>query len=168
METTLDKEKKQITENDRPETGWYAEARKQTIETLPDFLNHLINDYIHDYGTICRAVAAAALGAARAVNASPTGGITGFQAGCVMWEFIRQWMYRSNKCGLQIINYDDMLYPQYEYGFTKKTIEKEQWDALQKQAEENIANSKSVAPEILSHWISIKNGKVPFGYTVKD
>lgn len=40
-----------------------------------------------DKQEITDAVAAAAIGAARAVDSSPTGGITGFQASFIMWEF---------------------------------------------------------------------------------
>ena len=31
------------------------------LETLPAFLNKVVNDYQHDYGTICEAVAVAAM-----------------------------------------------------------------------------------------------------------
>jgi hypothetical protein len=160
--------KTKISESDHLETEWYAEAKKQTLETLPGFLNHLTNDFIHDYGTICHAVTAAAIGAAHAVNSSPEGGITGFQARCVMWSFIRKWMFENNQCGLRVINYDNMLYPQYEKDFTEKTITKSQWDSLQKQAERMIAENKFAEPEALSHWEGIKKGRIPFGYTVKD
>lgn len=45
----------------------------------------------HDYGTICVAIGAIAAAAARAADRSPNGGITGFQAGAVFWEFTRAW-----------------------------------------------------------------------------
>ena len=32
-----------------------------------------------------------------------------------MWDFIIDWMYTSNQCGLRIVDYDDMLYPQYNH-----------------------------------------------------
>ena len=31
---------------------WAEEARKQTLETLPDFINHILNDYLIQYLTI--------------------------------------------------------------------------------------------------------------------
>jgi hypothetical protein len=152
-------EKKEITEADLVQVDWYKEAKNQTLESLPDFLNHLANDYVHDHGTGCHAVAAAALGAAWAMN----------QAGCIMWEFIKKWMYPDNKCGMRIIDYDKMLYPQYGEQFTQKTLEKEQWDIMREEAAKLIEvnrNSKTVSPEVLNHWISIRNGKAPFGYTI--
>ena len=41
-----------ITEEMHLEKEWFANAKKQTLETLPAFMNHVLNDYCHDYGTI--------------------------------------------------------------------------------------------------------------------
>ena len=157
-----------ITEEMHLEKEWFEEAKKQTLETLPKFIDHVMNDYKHDYGTVCHAVSACALAAAWAANSSPEGGITGFQAGFVMFDFIFQWNYPSNKCGLRIVDHDNMLYPQYEYKFAK-TIKKDTWEALQKQAKKNIEEyDHPVHENVLAHWKSIVDGKVPFGYTVVD
>ena len=97
---------------------WHKRARECTLENLPAFLDELAG-YHHDYGTICHAIATAAAAAAHAIDRSPGGGITGFQAGAIMWEFIRQWNYSSNKTGMRILDYDNMLYPQYDDHFEK-------------------------------------------------
>lgn len=158
-----------VTEEEHLEKDWFAEANKQTLETLPDFMKHIMNDYVHDYGTVCHAVAACAIAAAWAANKmdGARGGITGFQAGFVMWDFIRQLNYSSNKCGMRIIDYDKMLYPQYEDMF-QKTISSDTWNSLIKQAEENLKNRQNAHPAVVAHWESIKNGHVPFGYEVKE
>lgn len=111
---------------------YYDQAKKQTLRTLPKFLNKMMLESF-DYGSICCAVAAAALSAAWATNNHPHAGITGFQAGAVMWEFIVQWNYSNNKTGLKIVDYDNMLYRQYEEKF-QKTITKSTFELLQKQA----------------------------------
>lgn len=113
---------------------YYDKAKKQTFETLPQFLNEMFQEDF-DYGSICCAVAASALAAANAANHHKKAGITGFQAGAVMWEFIRQWNYSHNKCGLRIVDYDNMLYAQYEDSF-QKTISKSFFESLQKRARE--------------------------------
>lgn len=156
-----------ITEEMHLEKEWFDQASKQTLKTLPDFVNHLMNDYEHDYGTVCHAVAACAIAAAWAADHEPNGGITGFQAGFVLWDFIKQWSFPDNKTGMKIINYDNMLYPQNQYLF-KKTISKDVWDALIKQADEKLLKSPDAHPEVIAHWKSIIAGDVPFGYTVKD
>jgi hypothetical protein len=119
---------------------WLSRAKDMTIEKLPEFLRELTEDYSHDYGTICHAVSIAAQAAAWSVNHSKQGGITGFQAGAIMWEFIREWMYSSNKTGLKIIDYDEFLFPQYQYEY-EKTISSSTWKAIQQLAIDNMVDS---------------------------
>lgn len=157
-----------INEEMHLEKEWFAEARKQTMDTLPAFIDKIMNGYVHDYGTICHAVAACAIAAAWAANSAPSGGITGFQAGFVMWDFIKQWSFSDNECGLKIMDYDNMLYPQYEYRF-EKTISPETWKKLQEKAKERLLMDRHTAhPLVVEHWERIADGNVPFGYVVKE
>lgn len=152
---------------------WYKQAKQQTVETLPKFIKHLTEDYIHDYGTICHAVTAAGLAGMWAVDHSPEGGITGFQAGAIQWLFIREWTYKSNKCGLKLMDYDKMLFPQHESKF-EKTIPPSIWEKIQKQARELLEENKKKSTEIKAastvskHWESIVNGEIPFGYKLSE
>lgn len=156
----------EVTEEMRPEKEWFEQARKQTLKTLPDFINHVMNDFSHDYGTVCHAVAACALAAAWAANNEPNGGITGFQAGFVMWDFIKQWSFPSNEIGLKIIDYDNLLYPQYEFKFYK-TLSKDTWVKLQGKAKKLLAEKGDyVHPDVAAHWKSIAAGVIPFGYSI--
>jgi len=208
---------------------WEKEAKEMTLEALPKFLKRLTEEYRHDYGTICSAMAVGAVATAYAVNKTPQGGITGFQAGAVMWDFISGWLFKDNKIGLTLINYDDLLYPQYEDSCN--TISSEIWKNLQKEAKKEIEKADKAykkyllavseyeenmsifikkypdyltrkklvmgnnedwererkkiesgfvfAPEepyvmvdpnnnVYKHWVSIVNGEVPFGYTLKN
>jgi len=156
-----------ITEKMKVHEEWYKEAKKQSLQSLPEFLRHLMDDYKHDYGTICHAISAGAIATAWAMNDHPQGGITGFQAGFIMWGFIRYWNHEHNKTGLSIVDYDNMLYPQYEYKFDK-TISKSTWDAIQKTAAENIRENKTAHPSVIAHWHSIVSGVVPFGYVINE
>ena len=133
-----------ITEEMHLEKEWFELARKQTLETLPGFINHVMNDYMHDYGTICHAVAACALAAAWAANDSPNGGITGFQANFVMWD------------------------SQYKERF-EKVLSASVWESLQERAKECLNEESSLAAEeVKNHWENIVSGNVPFGYKVTD
>lgn len=162
-----------INEEMHLEKEWYEQAKKQTLETLPAFIGHVMNDYQHDYGTVCHAIGACALAAAWAANheKGACGGITGFQAGFVMWEFILQWSYPNNKTGLRLLNYDDLLYPKYDYKFAK-TITPDTWEALKKQAKKNLEDDEKqewhAHPDVIAHWQSIVDGVVPHGFTVKE
>ena len=85
---------------------------------------------------------------ANAVNNSEQGRITGYQAGAVMWEFIREFLYTSNKTGLKITNYDNFLFPQYGYKFDR-TIAADNWKELQKAAAENMIESEAAHEKYL-------------------
>lgn len=124
-----------ITESMKVHEQWYKEAKQMTLDKLPEFIRKLSEDYAHNYGTICHALAAA--GIATMCGMDKKAGITGFRAGCVMWEFIRHWNYESNKTGLRITDFDNMLYPQYEDSFDK-TISPDTWKALQEEAQKKI------------------------------
>ena len=172
-----------ISEQQHLEKQWYKDAKEQTLETLPAFINHVMNDYEHDYGTICHAIAACALAATYAANEQPQGGITGFQAGFVMAQYVKNWIYSDLKTTLRIVDYDKMLYPQYEEYFDK-IITKKTFEMLQEEAQKRIAeveaerksleesgkipNAVLVHPDVLRHWKSIVEGNVPFGYRLKE
>jgi hypothetical protein len=148
--------------------AWYemARDRSMTLKTLPGFLAQLA-EHPHDYNTIVYAVAAAALAAARALDRTPNGGITGFQAGAVFWEFYGEWLHESGKPA-RMVKYDGMLYPQYESQFAR-TITPDTWKWLQAEAAKNVAaHSGDAHGEIVAHWQSIVDGRVPFGFTVSD
>lgn len=155
----------QITEKDGVHKQWSEEAKSVTLKTLPRFLAHLTEDYQHDYGTIVHAMAAGIQATLTAMNNSPQGGITGFQAGCLMWEVIEQCFHETGP--MRLVKYDNLLYPQYEHAFT--AISKETWDYVRQKAEENLgADITHVAPRVVEHWRSIARGAVPFGLRVED
>lgn len=157
---------KKITEEMGIHKAWYAEAREMTADKLPEFIRRLSHDYEHDYGTICHAIAAAAVGAAWAVERSPHGGITGFQGGAIMWEFMRHWNHVEGPA--RLLTYDDLLYPQYAHKFT--AITEDTWKYIQKKAKEQIAEKNgndSIHPDVLAHWRSVADGNVPFGLQVE-
>ena len=153
---------------------WFKKAEKQTFRMLPKFIEEIQE---HDainwdktasdtcYEMACHATAAIALGAAWA--AAEAFGITNFQASHAMWDFIREWQYSDNKTGLKIIDFDNMLYPQYDYRFDK-TISTKTWRAIQAEAKRRLEEHPEACFEVVMHWQRIANGEVPFGYSVSD
>lgn len=133
-----------------------------TVEGLPAFIAEMLADEI-DYGTICMAVAFAGAAAAWAVERSPQGGVTGFQAGFIGWELLRQWGSPTlGKTGTRIVNFDDLLYPQYAYKF--HTLSKETWEKVQAEAARLVAEPHDYAhPDVVAHWRSVADGGIPFG-----
>jgi hypothetical protein len=126
-----------ITEEQNLQEQWYLRAKEATLETLPEFIRHLMNDYRHDYGTVCHAIAASAVAAAWAADKEPNGGITGFQASAIMWEFIKHWGMGMDG-PLRLVKYEMMLYPQEADRF-QQAIAPETWEWLQGKAREQLA-----------------------------
>jgi hypothetical protein len=147
--------------------GMTVEAKKVANPgELSKFVGRLITDYTHDYGTICHAVAASAIAGANCMNHSPQGGITGFQAGAIFWEFYGAWMHEKGPARLQRM--DDLLYPQMEHKF--KTISPDTWKYVQEEAKKNLADKSEVGvhPDVAVHWQSIVAGKIPFGLQIEE
>ena len=158
---------KYVTEEMRPQDEWFKRAKEiKSIGEFSAFAKELLEETSHDYGTVCHAIGALTLSAGWL--GAYTQGITGFQAGFVMWDFIRQWEYSDNKCGLRIINFDNMLYPQHAARF-EKTITSKCFNKLQEEAANRLKKDSNFAhPDVVKHWQSIVDGVVPFGYKVSD
>lgn len=157
--------KEPITEESGIHKAWYEEAKRMTVNELPEFLRKLTEDYGHDYGTVCHACAAAAVAAAHAINNSPIGGITGFQGGAVMWEFMRHWNHVEGPA--RLLDYNDLLYPQMEHKF--RCISHDTWAEVRKRAQAHLDKKPDhVHPEVAKHWQSIAAGSVPFGLQIES
>lgn len=155
---------KRITEESGEHKQWQSQAKEQTLKTLSDFINGLMNDYNHDYGTIIHAMAAGMEATFSAMNKDKQGGITGFQDGCLMWEVLRHSFHIKAPC--RLVDYKDLLYPQYEYKF--KCISQETWQQIQEMATKNLDDKTFAAEKVIEHWKSIANGKVPFGLGISE
>lgn len=137
-----------------------------TIEDLPAVINDLMNRE-HDYGSICVALGTLAAATAWACNKHKNGGITGFQAGAVFWEFARAWGSPTiGETGARFVNYDNLLYPQYEDHFG--TIDSDTLNRVRAAAAKKLAelNDDMVASSVVQHWRFLANGGVPFGLRV--
>ncbi len=157
-----------ITEEEGIHKIWYvkAEAEEMTLETLPAFLKELSEAYDHDYGTIVHAIGAAAIAAATAMNHTEQGGITGFQASAVMWQFIMYYGFDKQDKPLRLMDYSNLLYPQYDEKFS--TISKDTWEWLQKEAKKNLQENKDAHPDVIHRWEMVAGGFIPCGLKVEN
>lgn len=147
--------------------SWKAQAKEIELDQLDGFVRRLVTEYQHDYGTICHAVHAAMMAVLSAVNKSPVGGITGFQASCIGWMLIRGMFGVADDAPLRLVDYDDLLYPQHKDRFTE--ISKAVWDKLQEKAKKLLEKDHSYAhPDVVDHWRFIVSGQVPFGLKVSE
>jgi len=156
---------KQITDKVTIE-GWYTRAREiKSIKELNALMKEMM-EYDHDYGSITDAAVASALGAVWCLNASPNGGITGFQAGWIGMQFMSKWM--SIEGPWRRVEYQNMLFNQYEDKF-QKTITPDTMKWLQDEAKKKLAaDDGETRADLVKHWTSIAEGVPPFGYTIKE
>ena len=170
VEYRIISEKRSITEDNKAIINeWYYLAETANMGDLHSIINHIMNDYNHDYGSYVHAVAACSVATAWACGKE----LTGFQASCVGLEFLMHWTYDYIKSGISIINWDNMLYPQYEDTFDK-VIPKKIWENLQKEAQSRVADfydhvdtNKYIVSKVIQHQKSIADGNPPFGYSIE-
>lgn len=105
----------------------------KSIEELTELIKEVETDFNNGYGIVPRAIGSVCAVVGNYLSCQM--GITGFQAGCAIFDFITGYLITDNKCGLRLIDFDEMLYPQYEYKFDKK-LKKSTWELLQKRVKE--------------------------------
>ena len=164
-------EKKEISREAQVKSELYEKRKNLPVgdfEKLCEYLK-LCETYDDDYGGVVMAMGQAAL--AVMDYFAHVFGITGFQASCLNFEILRGWTYSHNKTSLKIVDYDDMLYPQFSYKYDK-TITPYIWESIQKEAKRSLDEMDSfdhkVHPAVIAHWQSIVDGVIPFGYTIAD
>lgn len=136
---------------------WEAAKACRSVEDACAFAHQLQDDYYHDYGTICHAVAAAGVAMANAVGLPA--GITGFQGGAIGWMLHRHWEQWDDSPRL-LIDYGKVLFPQYDGRFTAISRDTHEW--LIKKAKERIAESDGlVSSEVWDRWQLIADGQLP-------
>lgn len=149
---------------------WYNRAEViKNEEELSRFVHELIYDYEHDYGTIVHAIVAAMNASFTVINNSDQGGISGFQAAAVAWKLIPSFFGIHSDVPLRLLNYEDMLYPQFENKFLG--VPEHVWKWIQERAKEKLDEMQAFGvaldnPVLVSHLDKIVQGCVPFGYKV--
>jgi len=144
---------------------WYQKAKEcRSTEELKNFLDIILDYKLHDYNSITDAFIAGLLATMKAMDCHDNGGITGYQASWIVIQFITKELRIDGPWRIQ--KYGNMLYPQYSGKF-EKTISKDTWDFLQKEADKNLG-TKFGHPDVVAHWRSIVDGIIPFGWKLDD
>lgn len=123
----------------------------KTLAELTDIIEGL-REREHTYGTCVYAMSIAAT-AAFYYMASDLG-VTGFQASCADLDVLKR--TRSYKHGFQIIDYDKLLYPQYDDELRlspeKLLADKSTSAAVVREAKKRLLETKSAHPDVVAHW----------------
>jgi hypothetical protein len=113
-------------------------------------------------------VVVAALAAAYAVENDPKQGDIGlFRGSWVMWRFLHHWLHKEQP--LKLVEYEHMLYPQYEEEF-EKTIPPDvaQWLREEANKRKDEPGPVDMDADVTKHMQRIADGQLPFGYTVAE
>lgn len=123
----------------------------ETEKELSEYIKGLVEGD-HDYGTCVYAMSMSAVAAFN--YAAHKLGVTGFQASCADLDILRR--TRRMKSGFCIVDYENLLYPQYcdddhipgwRHYLTKNLPE------LKKQAKKLIKEKRGGAsPNVVNHW----------------
>lgn len=152
-----------------PWDEWFEKAKQvRTIEQFNELYEYLFNgDIQHTYDSAVHATSALAI--AGGWLGSATEGITGFMAAHVKFDFLRQWDNIGKSVGLKVINYDDLLCPQYVEKFPLKVIKKNVWLALQRACKEKLeVDGRCACYKVRQYWGDICNGIIPSSLVVVD
>ena len=155
---------------------WYKKAKNDihTPEQLKEFADEIceyVNNSKEMYNDSSNGAAAISLAAMHMM--AFIYGMTSFQMGWVMWQLIDQMVIGEHDCGMKLVNYNDMLYPQYEDHFMK-TLPKDVWERLQQKAKDDLKKDDAASEvykmchRVREHIQSIAYGNPPFGYKVLD
>lgn len=102
----------------------------------------------HDYGTCVYAMSIAALSSYYYM--ASVLGVTGFQASCADLDFIRR--TRNMDAGFIIIDFNKLLYPQYDiYNDLHEAI-KANIDKLKEKAKEKLKDCEGAHLDVIAHW----------------
>jgi len=139
-----------IKDMDEKELREFKELWPKSEKALIRHIGELLNRP-HDYGTCVYAVSLASIATFNYMARKL--GITGFQSSCADLDILRR---NRNMEGFRIINYDDLLYPQYldsEHFPSHVELIQENKEILKKKARELLKKSNEfVHPEVKSHW----------------
>lgn len=139
---------KDMTEKELRDTG---DFHPQTESELIEYVHSLV-ERNHDYGTCVYAMSLSATAAFNYV--AHMLGVTGFQASCADMDILRR--TRNMKSGFMILDYDNLLYPQYcneEHFPDWKTLLEENKKELKKMVAQKLAeDTKGTHPSVMAHW----------------
>lgn len=146
---------------------WFRKAEGYT-GSLDEF-HHLISQgYEHTPQSIVCACAAIAIAGAYKVGTQDQFSITPQH---IMWEFVANFLHIGGP--MNFVNYTHMLDPAKAHEY-EQVISTETFDWLKKQARlliaknvDEIDEAKKVPKEVQDHWMSIADGKAPFGFSVR-
>ena len=130
-----------------------------TLNELIDFII-VLTEREHDYNTTGMAIMLAAEATFKYI--AKTLGASNFQASCSDLELLKR--LRHLECGFCILNYEDLLYPQYlndTHFPSYKDLIRENIEVLAEKAKEKLQTHSDAHPNVILHWkYLVKQGEI--------
>ena len=140
----------------------YLEEKAKTAKRLLEIFS-LAEEIREDFycGNIVPATAVGIVCGKLASYLSTIMGLTAYEQDVALREIAKHFSNKTNKSGVKLIDYDEMLYPQYDYKFT--TIPMSTTENLKEQAKNLLLQSEYANIDVKKRWEDIANGNIPFG-----
>jgi hypothetical protein len=134
-------------------------AHPKTIDELVAYIKTLEGE-VDDYGKTVYAVSLASYATFNYM--AHVGGITGFQAGCADLDILKR--TRMLKHGFKIVDFGNLLYPQYcdeDEIPGWETIMRDNLEHLSKEAQKLLdEQTEYTHPDVVAHWQKLARAKV--------
>lgn len=136
---------------------WLEEVKTiNSKNKLDRFVKKVMQGYEHDYGTYVHAVSVCTKAFIRYYGS----GMSGVQASFLMWDIIRNTFGKQDKFGLQLVEYESILFPQMLYRLEVK-IDEDTHEKIIETAKQYLIEKKDVAEEVKKHWEKLASGWLP-------
>jgi hypothetical protein len=136
---------------------WLEEVKTiNSKNKLDRFVKKVMTGYEHDYGTYVHAVSVCTKAFIRYYGSQ----MTGFQASFLMWDIIRNTFGKQDKLGLQLVEYECVLFPQLLYRLTVQ-FDDETHQKVIELAKKYLDEEKIASKEVREHWEKLASGWLP-------
>lgn len=124
-----------------------------SVQELTSYIEEVKEKYNTSYGDAVYGPALAAIASFNYVASQM--GLSGFQADYSEMLFLKKLRYIKH--GFKILNFDNLLYPQYlnDFNLSAETLIRKNLDELKKAAKEELEKNPNAAQEVRDHWIYI-------------
>ena len=167
-------EKIVVTEEMHPEKEWFAEARKQTVETLPAFIKQSLSLFLNSIPIIfihgfLKPILVLRVQEQVVVNQSQTAFVVGLRPLTDEIPHDEASLKTGDATIRSVIGSPSSRNSARGNGMNDRAIvmvivAHEMVD----EASEGYPDKHPVHPDVIAHWKSIVDGHVPFGYSVLD
>ena len=143
---------------------WLEEVKTiNSKNKLDRFIKKIMTGYEHDYGTYVHAVSVCTKAFIRYYGSE----MTGFQASFLMWDIIRNTFGKQDKFGMQLIEYESILFPQMLYHF-KVEFDNETHQKIIETAKQYLTEHTEAVNNVRKHWEKLASGWLPDCVSLKN